>query len=318
MKPRSEMVAVRKTLLPVLISLILMASACVGGGDQVIITPTATATLGPIFTSTPIPSPTPAMPSPTPLPSDTPTPLPTDTPTATATPTATPTPERGLVDARTVANVREGPGTDYPRITQVPDETELAILERSDDGSWYYVELPDGQVGWISADLVWVEPSPTPPVTDTPPPQPTAPAAPTETPTQAETPEVVYILVNCEEFGLQQPTVPTGAIVGAKWGWIVTDPALMQQHLDNVEYQITLDGQPVAEDWRDYGTPLREYPRYGGWGIFWYVPIGPLPPGTHRFEYHVSWRQPITDGERNFGPGTPNETQDFGCWFTVE
>ncbi len=121
------------------------------------------------------PAPPPAAPTtnPTPRPTRTSTPTITFTSTPTSTPTATPAPL-----AKQNANLRSGPGTNYPRVGSVSAGENLKIVGRTEDGSWY--KLANG--AWIAAFLVKglqsnppiVQDIPTPPPTPTPkPPKPT-------------------------------------------------------------------------------------------------------------------------------------------------
>lgn len=65
-------------------------------------------------------------------------------------------PEKRLVAtvAGSVVNVRTGPDTSFPRLTQVRAGTRLVVTGHS--GDWYQVELPGGQKGWIAGWLVEV------------------------------------------------------------------------------------------------------------------------------------------------------------------
>lgn len=111
-------------------------------------------------------------PSPTLTPSNTPSPLPTPSMTATPsiTPTSTPVP---LARVRVVAaNVREGPGTNFPVVAQVHEGDEVVLIVQTPSGDWFEIRTPMNKAGWISADLV--EPLvplgtiPTPSATPTP------------------------------------------------------------------------------------------------------------------------------------------------------
>jgi hypothetical protein len=46
-------------------------------------------------------------------------------------------------------NVRSGPGLDQPVLSQVPKGTVLVIQGTAE--GWYYVQLPNGQFGWVMA-----------------------------------------------------------------------------------------------------------------------------------------------------------------------
>ena len=147
-------------------------------------TATMTATTSPMTVATSLPTKTA---SPTAAPSATATPAPTDTPlptavpppTATSAPTATPAP---LV--ANVANLRSGPGTNYPVVGKTGAGQILEIVASNDERTWF--ELRDGS--WIFADLVQSAPAvpveanlpplPAPTSASVPPPEPTlAPVA---------------------------------------------------------------------------------------------------------------------------------------------
>ena len=86
-----------------------------------------TATVEP--TSTPVPTETP-------LPTDTPPPTIMPKPTATAAPTATDTPAAPYVTASKAANLRSGPGTNYPLVGSAVAGKQYEITGRSPDGAW--------------------------------------------------------------------------------------------------------------------------------------------------------------------------------------
>ena len=55
---------------------------------------------------------------------------------------------------RTIREIpaRSGPGQDYDLLTQaLTAGTELDILGISEDGSWYQIQLPDGNLGWVTS-----------------------------------------------------------------------------------------------------------------------------------------------------------------------
>ncbi len=168
-------------------------------GVPVALAPTEPPTATPTTTSTPTRTPT-ATPSPTA------TDTPTDAPTATFTP-ATPV----ALALRDVL-VRVGPGSQYPALTTLDAEEEISIVGISEDGSWYQVLLPGGELGWMGSSpalaqafgnlrALPVAEAPTSTPTDTPTatrtPSPTRAATrttlpPTDTPTPTE-----VELVNC-------------------------------------------------------------------------------------------------------------------------
>lgn len=98
-----------------------------------------------------------------------------------------------------------GPGFLYPSIDNVKEGQALTIVARTADNRWLQVRLPDGQEGWIAADVVHLNAAPAnvPVVTGIAPPavvgwRPSQPAQlppakiplkPTPVPTATETPE---------------------------------------------------------------------------------------------------------------------------------
>jgi uncharacterized protein YraI len=79
----------------------------------------------------------------------------TFTPEATATPEATPTPEYAELVANSNANVRSGPGTDYPRIGQLRAGAAYRVTGQNETSDWWQINL-DGKPGWIAGELATV------------------------------------------------------------------------------------------------------------------------------------------------------------------
>jgi len=138
--------------------------------------PTATATSLPLSPTSIPPTATALLPSPTPIP-----------------PTATLTPAPQAVVNVAQANVRSGPGTEYPIIATYPQGADLRPVGRNRSGTWLVVRGPDGSSeGWMAVStlrltgdimgLPEVAAPPTPTPTVTPLPTATPPATPTFTP----------------------------------------------------------------------------------------------------------------------------------------
>jgi hypothetical protein len=89
-----------------------------------------------------------------------PTVAPTDTPQPTNTPlpTLTPTPEPVKVSPEKNANCRVGPATDFPVQVSIPAGTQVTVLGRNADSSWYYVQIPQTVGGgcWVKGNLFTV------------------------------------------------------------------------------------------------------------------------------------------------------------------
>ena len=115
-----------------------------GGAATAIPTFTASPTLPPSPTGTPLPSPTNTA---------TPTPLPTETPTLTPSITPTPAP---AVRAEQDTRLYLGPATTYPEQGWLPKGEEAPILSRLEGGDWWYVENSYGVRGWARAATLTV------------------------------------------------------------------------------------------------------------------------------------------------------------------
>lgn len=78
------------------------------------------------------------------------------------------------------ANLRAGPGTEYPVVGGAQTGATFVALARNPDGSWWRVALAPGRFGWVWGDLVVANAAaqrapvaqdiPTPPPSATPPP----------------------------------------------------------------------------------------------------------------------------------------------------
>jgi hypothetical protein len=119
-------------------------------------------------------------------PTETPPPIATPEPTATPAPTATNTPAAPYVVANKAANLRSGPGTNYPLVGSAAVGKQYEITGRSRDGAWLEICCVKNAPAWIAKSVVTVGGDagsvkvaaniPTPP--PSPMPKPTAPPAP--------------------------------------------------------------------------------------------------------------------------------------------
>jgi len=151
-------------LAPIISLALLLALAACGSQSTPAATPTAeNSTVTPTQTKAVALAPTA---SPTATVTSTPKPTATATPDRTATATSSPTaePERvAQVDETLTANinVRSGPGTGYPVVTQFEPGHEAFVVGQNEEESWWQVSLTDepeepGATGWIFGELVSV------------------------------------------------------------------------------------------------------------------------------------------------------------------
>lgn len=330
-----------------LVGLIPLVTACEAGEtqtpspqspDEVAVSqPTRTVkpivSFTPRFTATPLPSSTPA-PSHTPAPTSTLEP-PTETPRPSPTPTAT---ASGVIRSSQNVNLRDGPGSDQPVVTAVSPGTEVGVLRIKADANgadWYEVTFTDDEGNvqrlWVFGTLLVTNYDEVVSATveavevadadatiadgDAPANAPDGTPSPTRTPGPTPVPESVNILAYCEQKNVRPPSPTTNDSVYIEWSWYVAREELMQQHLDNAKYEVSLDGEPL-EGWNQYATEMRR--ESGTWIVYWYYPVGSLEAGEHQVEFRLTWDEAITDGYEDFGPGTPNEVDEGSCTFTVQ
>ena len=155
-------------------------------------------------------------------------------PTKTAPPTRRPTPTNVRVISLTPrritptplpyttshSNVRSGPGTHYPPITQIPANTKITPTGRNATGSWIKFTSPNSS-GWIYTPLTTLTNTSRLPLVTTPPAPTTAPqpqptkltSPPTHTPPPAQ--HDTFLPGNCRDL-IAAGKVPLG-------GWPTTN-----------------------------------------------------------------------------------------------
>lgn len=359
----------RKTseILTILLCLALFLSGCGTG----LASNRATPTLVPLPRTMPVgPSRTPAQveaathPSPTPVPTqaETVTPvLPTSTPTPEVEPSPTPTPLMEATSSPTVAptssppeavvqadrlNVRSGPGTAYARIGQLEQGSQVEIMGRNEEGTWWQIAYPAGEdgLGWVSAEYIEtdIEMAETP-IVEAPAPPPTpAPRFEGKIVFQessggriftinADGSELTY-LTN----GLDPDWSPDGTkIVFTRWEW--DPPGVFVIHADGSgEEQIVAGPKAKGPRWSPDGSHIvftseREESGgkvcFGPWGCFtlpkenhWKLSVLDLATGhimdphCDPFSFAPSWSPDSTrlvyDGVRGLRPADPLEGHD--------
>ncbi len=55
------------------------------------------------------------------------------------------------------ANLRPAPDQNLDKIAQAPSGAALTVIGRTADSSWLQVQLADGAIGWVLANIVDVQ-----------------------------------------------------------------------------------------------------------------------------------------------------------------
>lgn len=124
------------------------------------------------------------------------------------------------------------------------------------------------------------------------------------------------IFAECDAFPLANPgrLFDTDRLV-VFWSWFARTQSQVQDHLNNAVYTVLLNGQPfpvvVVSDIRLLSD--------GNYWVFYTADLGDAwQPGQYRINFQLEWRNKISDGYAQFGPGTRNESIRTSCSFGIE
>lgn len=98
------------------------------------------------------------------------------------------------------------------------------------------------------------------------------------------------------------------------WSWFARTPEQVQDHIAQANYGVTLNRAPLKEVQVSGVTR----PTNLSYWVFYTANIGKLTPGTYGVEFRLNWKQAITDGYGDYGPGTDNVEIYSTCTFTIE
>jgi len=119
------------------------------------------------------------------------------------------------------------------------------------------------------------------------------------------------------QFGIPAPSnLAAGSTIDIYWAWFAQQEAQIQDHLNNVSYEVSVNGTPIT-DINSFRTRVRQVEEGGDYVVYWYVPFGPLAAGEYTIQYRVTWSRPITDGYQFYGPETGTPFEEKSCTFTV-
>jgi len=63
-------------------------------------------------------------------------------------------PQPAVVEADGNVNLRSEPSIDSQRLAEIPPGIKMSIIAMNPERTWYHVRLPNGDIGWMRADLV--------------------------------------------------------------------------------------------------------------------------------------------------------------------
>ncbi len=98
------------------------------------------------------------------------------------------------------------------------------------------------------------------------------------------------------------------------WSWFARTPQQVEDHIFQANYGVTLNRAPLKEVQVSGITR----PTNLSYWVFYTANIGKLTPGTYGVEFRLNWKQAITDGYDDYGPGTDNVEVYSTCTFTIE
>ncbi len=100
------------------------------------------------------------------------------------------------------------------------------------------------------------------------------------------------------------------------WSWYAKTPEQVQAHINNAQYDVRVDTQPIPN------VQVGEIKQLAGdanWWVFYTVSLGDMwRPGGYIIGFAVTWLNAITDGYEDFGPGTQNVRLQSGCHFAIQ
>lgn len=113
---------------------------------------------------------------------------------------------------------------------------------------------------------------------------------PSATPTPALEP-VTVVIDWAEE--VRRATVDAHRPVIAQWRWLVCQPQVVQEQLDTLTFEVTIDGRLTdTGNMAQHREEVREEDLYGRrwWVLYWSYPMGAFESGSFHWlevEYHV-------------------------------
>ncbi len=97
------------------------------------------------------------------------------------------------------------------------------------------------------------------------------------------------------------------------WSWFARTAQQVEDHIAQAQYEVSLNTAPLISV---QVSPIER--RGTNYWVFYTANIGRLKPGRYGIEFKLSWKQAISDGYDEFGPGTDNPSQNSTCTFEIK
>ncbi len=195
---------------------------------------------------------------------------------------------------------------------------EADAAESAEDGLLVFnVQVADIDSMNLTATVVIAATTAAAPATATT--QATETTSPTETPALPTAPPRlnVNVFAFCDDasFGIGRPADLTpGSTIKIFWAWFASTDAYLRDHMTNATHDLRVNGEAIPNVNQYRGNPRASGSQQV---VYWYVPYGPLAAGEHTITYRVTWRNAISDGYANYGPGAAIEFEEESCTFDV-
>jgi hypothetical protein len=98
------------------------------------------------------------------------------------------------------------------------------------------------------------------------------------------------------------------------WSWFAKTEQQVQDHLAQAQYDVSLNTAPLIE----VGISPITQPNNRNFWVFYTANIGRLRQGQYGVAMRLTWKQAITDGFDDFGPGTDTEEIFSTCTFQIQ
>lgn len=129
------------------------------------------------------------------------------------------------------------------------------------------------------------------------------------------------IFAECDEYPLADPGVVWDIDnITIFWSWFAATPELVQQHIDNAEYEVYLSSPYVnRQPFPNVQVSQIVEREDGNFYVFYVANLGNgFRPGEYRVDYYLTWDAVIDDGYDLFGPGQATEFFLSSCTFDIE